>query len=347
MQKLMIFFLITSLLAASSSIDDTKSKRIMSEEELLRELFNPNATEKVIRNRDLMGEIDKAIPEDQLGAFWEKVENKSQRLDEATAHMNEEEVRAYLQEVYAQEGIKSHLLGFKPSVPKEAVPQTPEPVVKVKQVKKEKKIKPAPVSVKEPVDTSKIIKSLITSIDNFINKIAMFPDYERKVSSWAKQHLLIDWPAEQTWHLFKDQLQQFNSLLHRFQEKDIKIGMKHIDALSKNNQVVQSLELLDIKLIREVPVIDVGAIGGSPAKKISKNAMAHVINALTEAMYAMKLNESLQKIIAEFEPVEKKLGREEVKIVDKPESISSFPLSSLTGKADTANPLKLSINTIQ
>lgn len=52
--------------------------------------FNPNMSEEEMLAK-LMEEIDAAIPEDQRKAFWAEVEAETRRLEEATAHMSDEE----------------------------------------------------------------------------------------------------------------------------------------------------------------------------------------------------------------------------------------------------------------
>lgn len=261
--------------------------------------FNQNMSEEEMLNK-LMEEINNAIPEDQREAFWKEVEAETQRLEQATAHMNEEEKQAYL-------------LGQMNAAMEQAEQAAPEPAVVVKEEKKEEKPKAKPAPVKEAVETSDILKSIVTSIHNFINKANAFPDFEGKVDRWAKQNLLSDWPAGQTWEQFKTELNKFSSLLQRFQEKDPKIGMKHIDALAKNEKIVQSLKQLETKLAREVPVIDTSVFAITRMSKKTKNAIAHVMNALTEMLYKIKANDALQKIIEEFDPAAKKLREEEEK----------------------------------
>ena len=260
--------------------------------------FNQNMSEEEMLSK-MMEEINAAIPEDQREAFWKEVEQETQRLEQATAHMSDEEKQAYL-------------LNQMNAAMEEAAPiQAPEPVIEKKV--KEEKPKPKPAQIKEAVETSEILKSIIRSINLFINKAAAFPDFDRKVESWSKQNLLSDWPAGQTWELFKNELNKLNSLLQRFQEKDPKIGMKHIDALAKNEQAIQTLKQLEAKLAREVPIIDVSVFAITSMSKQTKNAIAHTMNALTESIYKIKLGESLQKIIEEFDPAAKKLRAEEEK----------------------------------
>lgn len=258
--------------------------------------FNPGMSEEEMLNK-LMEEINAAIPEDQRDNFWKEVEAETQRLEAATANMSEEEKQAYL-------------INQMNSAMEEAeqIP-IPEPVKEEK--KKEEKPKPAPV--KEAIETGEILKSIVTSINTFLNKAAAFPDFDRKVSNWAKQNLLSDWSADQTWEQFKNELNKFNSLLQRFQEKDAKIGMKHIDALAKNEQALQSLKELEAKLAREVPIIDVSVFAITSMSKKTKNAIAHTVNTLTQSVYKIKLGETLQKIIEEFDPAAKKLREAEEK----------------------------------
>lgn len=313
--------------------------RNMTEEELLRELFNPNMTEEEMRIRDLMGEIDKVIPEDRLSTFWEKVEKKSVQLEEATAHMNQDEKRAYLHEAYALKETRPPYV-YTSSAFKKPIPKSPKPPAKVKLTKKEKKSKAKLISIKEPVDANKIIKSIITSIKNFLKKTATIAHFESKVNSWAKQNLVSDWPAKQTWNSFENDLSKFSSLLERFQEADIKFGTKHIDALSKNETIVQNLQQVEIKLTRELQIINKDNIAGMDIKKKTKNAVAHIINALTQALYQIKLNESLQKIIEKFDPTATGFLIEEEKSPAKPNSKSDFTLPSINFPAASRGELE-------
>lgn len=278
---------------------------------------------------NLMGFLDQMKPEEQE-EFWKQVEAETLRIEEETAGMSEDEKMAYLDRRMSEELQKVEPTSAAPAVTFEPKPAdvSPAPVKK-------------PTAPTEVFESSEIIQSIIKSIQSFLTKAKAFPDFERKVDNWAKQHLLSSWSYDQTWDLFKKDLDKFTVLLQRFQEKDPKIGMKHIDTLSANESVVQMLKLLENKLSQEVPSIDVSVFSIADMSKQTKNAIAHTINALSESMIQQNLFDHLQRIIEEFDPIAKKLREEEEKATKKalsqaPKSASQIPVRT-AGKAENNN----------
>lgn len=287
--------------------------------------FNPAMNEEEMLSK-LMEEINAAIPEDQRDAFWKEVEAETKRLEEATANMSEDEKLAYLNNRMTE------------AFEEAAQATQPEAEKPVAQEKVEEKPKPKPAPVKEAIETNEVIQSIVKSINAFITKANAFPDFDRKTDKWAKDNFLSDWPVGQTWELFKNELNKFNSLIQRFQEKDAKIGMKHIDKLAKNEAALQALKQLETKLAREIPNIDVSVFSITSMSKQTKNAIAHTMNALTESLYKIKLNEMLQKIIEEFDPEAKKLREAEEKAAKDALTKAQRPTSNVpvktAGKAE-------------
>jgi hypothetical protein len=289
----------------------------MSEEELLNQL---------------MEEINSALPEDQRDTFWQEVAKETERLEAATASMSDEEKEKYLMDLITAE----------PSQETET-PQTEVPIEK--PIEKKEEIKPTPRSTKETKEISEILQSIVRSIEKFLDKAAAFPNFDGKVERWAKQRRLTDWQEGQKWATFKDALNTFITLLSRFNEKDPKIGMKHIDALLKNEPLIQNLKQLEAKLMREVPLIEVNAFAIASMSKQTKNAIAHVINALTESLYRLNLPNELQKIIAEFDTTAKQLREQEEKAtktaLTQSKAFQPSRPTRVAGKAERKNGLSL------
>ncbi|MEX0848648.1 MAG: hypothetical protein WD055_00285 [Candidatus Dependentiae bacterium] len=292
--------------------------------------FDPNMSEEELLNQ-LMEEINSALPEDQRDTFWQEVAKETERLEEATANMSDEEKEKYLMDLITAEPGKAEEL--EPEIPEE------------KPIEKKEEIKPAPRSAKETKEISEILQSIVRSIEKFLDKAAAFPNFDGKVERWAKQRRLNDWQEGQKWATFKDALNKFITLLSRFKEKDPKIGMKHIDALLKNEPLIQSLKQLEAKLTREVPLIEVNAFAIASMSKQTKNAIAHVINALTEALYRLNLPDELQKIIAEFDVTAKQLREQEEKAaksaLTQSKAFQPSRPTRVAGKAERKNGLSL------
>ncbi len=260
--------------------------------------FDPNMSEEELL-RKLMEDIDEALPEDQRASFWQEVAKETERLEKETANMDEEEKEKYLLDLITAEPGKEV--------------ERPEPEEAEIEEIEEKAPKAKPTPVKETKEISDVLKSLVKSIESFLGKAAAFPDFDGKVDRWAKQKRFTDWQEGQNWQSLKNELDKLVSRLERFKEKDPKIGMKHIDALLKNEPMIQNLKQLEVKLSREVPLIEMSVFAIEKMSNQTKNAITHTINALTEGLYRINLPEELLKILAEFDPAAKKILAEEEK----------------------------------
>ncbi len=254
--------------------------------------FDPNMSEEELLNQ-LMSEINNALPEDQRDSFWEEVAKETERLEKETANMDEEEKEKYLLDLITAE-------------PGQEV-ERPEPEAEIEEIEEEEALKAKPTPIKETKAISDVLKSLVKSIENFLDKAAAFPDFDGKVDRWAKQKRFTDWQEGQNWQTLKIELNKLVSRLERFKEKDPKIGMKHIDALLKNEPMMQNLKQFEAKLSREVPLIEMSVFAIEKMSNQTKNAITHTINALTEGLYRINLPEELLKILAEFDPAAKKI----------------------------------------
>lgn len=293
--------------------------------------FDPNMSEEELLNQ-LMEEINSALPEDQRESFWQEVAKETERLEQATANMSEDEKEKYLLDLITGE----------PGQPAE---DHAEPEI-VEQAEKEEDAPSAkPIPIKETKEITEVLQSIVKSIESFLDKAAAFPDFEGKVSRWVKQKRFTDWQEGQNWQSFKHSLNKLVSRLERFKEKDPKIGMKHIDALLKNEPMMQNLKQLESKLAREVPLIEMSVFAIEKMSDKTKNAITHTINTLTEGIFRLNLPEELLKILAEFDPTAKKILAEEEKAAKSASTQSKNYKPSLptrvAGKADKSSGLAL------
>lgn len=271
----------------------------MSEEELLNQLREDiNAEIYKVGKRE--GKSEEEI-EDDFREFWEKVEEETERLEQKTAHLSPEEKEQYLLSVMTGETQPEE-----PRIP--AVEEKPS-------IKEKPKVKPKssiPIEKKEEIIS--IISQIAKSIESFLTKASAFPDFDGKVLRWAQKGRVTDWQADR-WTSFQHELNRFVHTLHRFKEKDAKIGFKHLDALLKQEATIQNLKQLQKKLADYETSIKITPFEVAGMSEHTKNAAINTINSLTESLYRTKLPQELQKIIEEFDPTAKKLREEEEKAV--------------------------------
>ncbi len=261
--------------------------RTMSEEEMMNQLVEM---------------VNAAIPEDEQNKFWDEVAQQTLEIEERTAHMSPEKKDEFLLGVMKGE---IHLDDL----------DTPE--IEEEQVVKEvvQTVKPkskVPVEKKEEIMI--VVSQVAKSIESFLAKAEAFPDFDGKVLRWVeKKDRITDWQTD-SWASFQHELNKFVHTLHRFKEKDAKIGFKHLDALLKQEATIQNLKQLQKKLADyETKIPEFSTFEIAKMSEPTKNAAINTINSLTESLYRTKLPQELQKIIEEFDPIAKKLREEDEK----------------------------------
>ena len=297
--------------------------------------FDPNMSEEELLNL-LMEEINQAIPEDQRETFWQEVARETERLEQETANMSPEEKEKYLLDMITAEPQQPEA---RPE-PEIARPEAPVERPTVKQ--------PSVVEVDKAKEAIDMLNALIKSIEDFLNKAAAFPDFDGKVEHWIKQKRITDWPKDSTWGQFNFELSSFVHRLQLLKDKDACIGYKHLQALLEQESLMNNLKQLHARLAQNVPAIDVSVFALTKMTDVTKDAIIKATNALTEALYTLKLPEQLTTLLAAFEPIAKKLQEEEdkaakraidqskrftpvspVRVVGKPEPRQDFALPTL------------------
>ncbi len=273
----------------------------MSEEEmmnLLKEQINAGLRADLEEKGKNEEEIEEAFTD-----FWNQVEEETERLEQETAHMEPDEKEQYL----------LNLINGETKPEEFQVPEIEEKPV-VKDIPKVKPKPSIPLEKKEEIMST--ISQIATSIESFLTKAAAFPDFDIKILHWLQKGYVTDWQAD-SWESFQHELNKFVHTLYRFKEKDPKIGFKHLDALLKQEAIIQNLKQLQKKLAdyetKIQPIQPDALLKFKDMSTQIKNAAINTINSLTESLYRTKLPQELQKIIEEFDPIAKKLREEEEK----------------------------------
>jgi len=299
--------------------------------------FDPNMSEEELLNL-LMEEINQAIPEDQRENFWQEVARETERLEQETAHMSPEEKEKYLLDMITAEPTPQPETRPESEITRPETTPTERPTVK----------QPSIVEVDKAQEAIDMLNTLIKSIEDFLNKAAAFPDFDGKVEHWIKQKRITDWPKDATWSQFSFELSSFVHRLQLLKDKDTCIGYKHLQALLEQESLMNNLKQLHARLAQNVPAIDVSVFALTKMTDTTKDAIIKTTNALTEALYTLKLPEQLTTLLATFEPIAKKLQEEEdkatkraidqskrfvpvtpVRVVGKPEPRQDFALPTL------------------
>ena len=253
-------------------------------------------------------EINKVVsqmsPEEQT-QFNKEVED----LTKVMETMDEDQLVEFMQGVFA---------GEQPPVPQVAEP-TPEPAQPTKEepepIKKEEK--PKKPSKKESAAV-KIIQEIIKHTNNFLVKIEALPDFPGKIKKWGKKGSIKTHDLSQTWDALQNEIEQFVQILSKLDDKDPKTGKyKYIADLLKDKSLYNNLSKLHTTLVNKENSVEVPAFGLGKMSKVSKKATYAILNDLMEALYETKLLESINKIIATYEPRAKELSEEEEKAKQK------------------------------
>lgn len=262
--------------------------------------FDPNMSEEQLISQ-LMKEIDAALPEDQREAFWEEVARETERIEDEMNKLN-------LTTPAEREQYLLNLMSEEEPEPVEPAIQKPK-TESVEPQKEVSKTKPSS-SLEQDEEALKLIQQLTKAIENFLSKVAAFPDFDGRAIRWIQKGSITDWQAE-NWAHFIHELNKFVNLLQRFKEKDPSFGFKHLHELMKDEAVMQNLKRLHTKLMDYEAKIKINPFEVASMSTATKNAFIHSINALTESLYRTKAPQDLQKIIEIFDPIAKKIREQE------------------------------------
>ncbi len=253
-------------------------------------------------------EINKVVgqmsPEEQA-RFNKDVEE----LTKVMETMSEDELIEFMQGVFA---------GEQPPLPQAQKPApTPKQPV-IEEVKLPKKIeKPAKPSKKESAAV-KIIQETVKRINNFLVKVEALPNFPGKVKKWTKDKTIKGLAASKTWDELQNDIESFVQKLSKLDDKDPKTKKyKYIADLLKDEAMYNNLIKLHTTLVNKESTVEVPAFGVGKMNKASKNAMITILNDLIEALYKTKLPESIDALIAKYEPRAKELSKEEVEAKKK------------------------------
>lgn len=192
-----------------------------------------------------------------------------------------------------------------PSAPVAPVqPYQPTPSKPAEQVKREEPKKPIR-------DMTPTIDEINVRLENFIQKMAQYPDMISNFEKWTKKRR-IEFGGGLTWDAFKDKVEKLKKILYEIKALDVKTQKpKYLTDLSANEGLCNNLEKFRSDLARHEPGIVVKL--GKKVTAESKRAIVEVINDCLSAISVLKIQDELEKIIVKYDPIAKKLKEEEEK----------------------------------
>lgn len=239
---------------------------------------------------EIMGELEKEVsklPKEEqekfLNEFWSEVEKEAQQLEEKIKPIVNENVPPIEMEPTPA-----------PTPVKENVP-TPKPIAKTK--------------VDEAIN---IIDGLLKKLEKILNKTALIPDIDIKVSGWLKDGSIT--PSFANWQTLKNQIELFIQQLSKLKDRDPKTrDYKYMGELVKNEVVFNNLSRVESILRSTEPSIEIPEFGATKLADKSSTALKKALSSISEAFYRLGLPSALDSIIEKYEPTAKKYSEEKAK----------------------------------
>lgn len=251
---------------------------------------------------------------------WEK---EQEEIEKIISNMDEKELNALIEEMMQQP------LAEIDALPQEQKNIPPTPVVSVEQ----------PIKEKPPLDISKyesileLLDDIIKRTDSFLVKVHSIPDMELRIDRWVRVKKITSWPEGKTWNIFTADIEQCMQELARLKEKDPQTGLfKYLDALKKQDLIINSLERLKKILYESEPRIAITSFGLEPISGDSRKALKTLIIEYSALLYGAQFLQSVEKIFAEFEPeAQKRRTAVETARTEAAKPISTVPGTMISG----------------
>lgn len=271
--------------------------------------------------QELSAAIEAMSPEEkeQLFAEVEKLQN-----------MSEDELNAYVNEMFAEE-IKA--IEAKESKPQEQAPEASSSVSESSKVESKKAIS----SEEEQAIT--LIKALIKNINLLLQKAGQTSELGAKISRWKKAGK-VSWDKDAEWSTMKPTIEKLMQRLHTLLEINPRTNdYKYLKELIANKELVAELKQLDAVLQKEIKDINLPEFELVTMSKKSNLAWRKALDAIHKAFYKSGILKSIDAVIEKFNPEAKKIREEEEKAKQKAIEASKAtrtPASArVAGKADS------------
>ncbi len=236
------------------------------------------------------------------GASEEQIKNaetkeKFQREVERLSKLSEEDLIKEIEDAISKTS------GEQPPAEKPAA--LPMPVKTEPSVKEE---------IKQIVPTGKqqaalhLIDSVITSINNFLNKAQIMVELPTKIENWTKENKLRNWPAQLSWKTLKSQVEDLVAKLNKVKDRDPRTNnYKYLDEFIKDEALQNNLMKVKDTLTRFEPKITLSSFGINKMTSEARQAIRTVLLSLYEATTLLAIPTALERIIEKYEPTAKKL----------------------------------------
>jgi|GEM_PF-3047158 len=244
------------------------------------------------------------VPEEQIKKT--DTQESFARQVEEYSKLSEEELLQKMEEAFNEVAAQQQAPPAAPSAP------APRPTAPTPAPEAAPAPKPAPAAKTQQQNAVALLDRLITSINNFLRKAQILVELPTKVTSWAKQGKLRNWPASLTWNTFKNQVEDFESRLNKLKDRDPKTNAyKYIDDLIKDEALFNNLTKVNEALIQAEPSIELSSFGVEKMTSKARQATRGAISTLLEATTILGIQNAIDKIFEKYEPTAKKIKEAE------------------------------------
>ncbi len=254
--------------------------------------------QELLEASQAIDEYVSTLSSDEQAEFNRAVEEVSEMIE----GMSEEELNQFLGEMFTGE----------PAVEPEVEVEKPEEPV----IEEEPTVEQEPeltVEQQRKIENAiKLIDSIIKNTNTYIIKVQSSPDLPAKIVHWGKKDTIKEWPTDLTWKDFRTNMETFVQKLYKMKDQDPRTKeYKYMDGLLEDETLFNNVAQLEAKLKKEVPRIEIPEFGLQKLSIKSKQATQKATSSYTEALYTLKIPESLDKLFEKFEPKAEKLRKEE------------------------------------
>lgn len=208
---------------------------------------------------------------------------------------------------------------------------------------------PAPTTIKKVTPTDiktntgqtqllDVIRALIQRIESFLLKTQNIPDLPAEVETWYDERKLPEWATTNKWDIIKKRIEKINQKLHKIVDLDPKTKEpRYINNAYADESLRNNLIKLNSLLLSSEPNIDVVMFKAKKNKEFAdktEKSIINVINNIGEALFKLKIEESLNAIFDKWESEDAKKRRtQEEADIKKAEELSLQKISIRPSKS--------------
>lgn len=285
------------------------------------DMGNISEEDMMAMQQELQAQID-SMSDAERESFYQIMENVERMSQEdpaalerfITGTMTKEEEAEFVKNMVPE----TETIAEVPVQPKEESP-------KEEANKEQKKVE---ILTEAQLSLQEMIISCIAKTESFLVKMQSYPEINTRIRSWTRNNSLTSWPDSKQWKDVEFDINIFIqkiSAIENEKNKSKKNGL--IDAFSKNESLLASLNAINDALISYEKDVDIAPFGIVKIKKETKAAMQKILNIFTAQLYNTQINTQLTEILKSYESEDKKLKEGEDSLIKKAQQDREKPRS--------------------